>query len=193
MKELKQFSNEELIRGLLDEKQEIFHYLYTYVYQSVQWMILSNNGTEEDAKDIFQDAIILMYQKLKKGHFVLNCAFTTYLYSVCKLMWLKNLARKKKNPSIGKDEAEYILLDECPDSEYELELLELYYKEFEQLSRECKKILHLHLRNVPIKEITKALGYKDDRRTSDRKYQCKRYLRNRILTHPLYKKLNEGR
>src|ERR1700741_4892628 len=54
-------------------------------------MIINNNGTSDDAKDIFQEAMIVLYEKARSGTFELSCQIKTYVYSVSRRLWLKRL------------------------------------------------------------------------------------------------------
>src|SRR5580698_1483131 len=62
----------------------------------VQALILNNSGFPDDARDIFQEAMIVLYQKVKSGSFELNCQLKTYLYSVSRRLWLKRLSQTQK-------------------------------------------------------------------------------------------------
>lgn len=192
MQRSKKLTNDEIIQGILEEKVEIFSYLYREGFDSVRWLILRNSGSEEDAKDIFQESIIVLHQKLMKGDFTMSCSVTTYLYSVSRCLWLKELARRKKWDVLSMDEEILLLLDEPDQDDVEKEMLNFYYKQFNQLSNECKKILNLHFKKASIKEITRKLGYKSEVVTMDKKYRCKQRLIKKILKHPYFRN-NEGR
>ena len=57
----------------------------------VQSLIINNNGTADDAKDIFQEAMIVLYEKARSGTFELSCQIKTYVYSVSRRLWLKKI------------------------------------------------------------------------------------------------------
>src|SRR5438477_26161 len=62
----------------------------------VQSMILNNNGSADDAKDIFQETMIVLYQKARTGDFELSCQLKTYVYSVSRRLWLKRLQQMNR-------------------------------------------------------------------------------------------------
>ena len=66
---------------------------------SVTKYIKANNGTVEDAKDIFQDALVVLYKKIHTGGFVLTVPLKTYLQAVVKNCWLQELRQRKKIPT----------------------------------------------------------------------------------------------
>src|SRR6476620_4948451 len=62
----------------------------------VQTLVINNNGTADDAADIFQESMIVLFEKAKNPEFELNCQIKTYLYSVCKRLWLKRLQQMQR-------------------------------------------------------------------------------------------------
>ena len=58
--------------------------------------ILNNNGNEDDAKDVYQEGIIVLYNKIKGGDFELSSKLKTYIYSVCRRIWLKKLSQQSR-------------------------------------------------------------------------------------------------
>ena len=50
--------------GDLQLRDQAFTAIYSRCYKTVQKMIVQNKGTDEDAKDIFQESIIIFYQKV---------------------------------------------------------------------------------------------------------------------------------
>lgn len=182
----KKFTDKDILQGLIDENNEALSYIYKHYYPSVQWMVLQNGGAEEDARDLFQEAVLVLHQKLREGDFNLWCSVKTYLYSVSKYLWLKELTRRKKLILTEVGDEQYLFLYENEESEPEKELFEFYFKQFEQLSKECKKILNLHFRNASINEITRKLGYPNNQYTMNRKYRCKQRLIKKLCRHPYF-------
>ena len=84
-------TEQDLLEGLAKNDREAIETIYKQHYNMVQSMILSNSGYPEDARDIFQEAMIVLYEKARSGSFELNSQLKTYLYSVCRRLWLKRL------------------------------------------------------------------------------------------------------
>jgi DNA-directed RNA polymerase specialized sigma24 family protein len=68
--------------------------LYQNHYTMIVKLILSNSGTEQEAKDVYQDGVIAFYEKLQQKNFSLTCQIKTYLYAVCRRLWLKGLPKR---------------------------------------------------------------------------------------------------
>lgn len=192
MGRVQKYTDHELLEKIVNEEDDAFVYLYKEVYPSVRWLIIRNGGSEDDARDLFQESVIILHGKLKEEGLILRCSVKTYLYSVCRHLWLKELTRKKKLSFTEIGDEQYVILEENDCSDLEKELMEFYLKQFNQLSKECKKILNLHFRNVSIAEITKRLGYPSDNYTMNKKYRCKQRLLEKISRHPYFKN-HDGR
>ncbi len=90
------FSDEAIIHGIVNDDEEALAYLYRIHFPMILNFILTNSGTQDEAKDIYQESIIVFYEKIKAGSLELNCQIKTYLYSVCRRLWLKKLAEKSR-------------------------------------------------------------------------------------------------
>jgi DNA-directed RNA polymerase specialized sigma24 family protein len=77
-------ADSEIILGILNDSKEILNRLYSTYFPMILQLVLNNNGNEDDAKDVFQESIIVLYNKVKSGNFELNSKLKTFLYSVCR-------------------------------------------------------------------------------------------------------------
>jgi RNA polymerase sigma factor (sigma-70 family) len=187
------YTEQELLEGLISQRNDVLQSIYSLYFKTVRRLIFLNNGREEDAKDIFQETLVIIYRKLQKDKTTLNCSLKTYIYSVARLLWLKEL-ENKRNRNINLEECDQFV--DIEDNDYELvgvnERLKLYHEQFEQLSNDCKKILKLFLNNISIAEITKIMGYSSVQHTKNRRYRCKKSLIERIRNNPKYAELKNG-
>lgn len=191
MSDSKKYSSKEVIEGILANDATILDYFYRENFLLIRHLIITNSGNEEDAKDVFQEAMVVLYRKLKIKNIVFTSSLSTYLYSVARLIWLKEIHRKSKHHVDFKDTLdEYIKQDiELPDLIERNERYKLYREKFEQLSEDCKTILRMFLNNIPIREITLSMGYSSDQHTKNRRYRCKKTLINRIRNSEKFKEL----
>ncbi len=82
-------TDREVVLGILNNSEDALNKLYTGYFPMVLQFILNNNGDEDDAKDVYQEGIIVLYNKIKGGNFELSSKLKTYIYSVCRRIWLK--------------------------------------------------------------------------------------------------------
>ena len=189
------YSNQELLNGILRNDTIVLQFIFKNFYSNINFFIKKNNGDDDDANDIFQEAIIIIYRKLKANDLVLDCTFETYLYSVCRFLWLKQLEKRKVEKENIKDNHEFN--DEIYDDSLEKiadlnERYRLYQKHFANLGKDCQKILQLYFDKVPLKNIAQIMGFKSEKYAKKRKFYCKEYLIKSVKQDLEYKNILEG-
>ena len=157
---------ERIGRG--DEKA--LDYLYRKYFKMMTNIVIKNSGTEQEAKDIYQDALIVFWQKVVSRQLVLTSKISTYLYSVCLNLWRKELERKSKLSHEAKDEIEYI------DQESE-ERSKIIRDCIRQLGDTCKNILmYYYFDDMSMQDIADKLGMANTETVKTKKYKCKKRL-----------------
>ncbi len=157
--------------------------------------MVHHNGDQEQAKDVFQDAMIIVYRKIRDERLELSCKFGTYLYAICKNVWIQ----ERKKYQLHREKLNHqplVVNDPGPDEDPLLQnhLTELFNRHFNELSQDCQKILTMFFNNHSVEEIRESMNYKDLHHAADRKYRCKKSLIKRIINDPLFKRLkNEAR
>jgi len=188
--QLLHYTVEAILEGLKTSDSNVLEYVYKKYFPIVRFFVIKNSGTDEDAKDVFQEAIILIYKRLKDGSLDLTCAFKTYLYSVCRILWLRQLEKRKVRNEAITDNQVFVHLDEDIEGQFaEQEQFRIYQKHFQLLHKDCQEILQLFLKRVPLKEIAQKMNIKSDKYLKKRKYACKEALIKRIQNDPEYKRL----
>jgi len=186
------YSNMDLLNGILRNDTIVLQYIYKNYFSNINFFIKKNNGDDDDANDIFQESIIIIYRKLKANELVLDCTFDTYLYSICRFLWLKQLEKRKIEKENIKDNHEFN--DEIYDDSLEKiadlnERYKLYQKHFALLGKDCQKILQLYFDKVPLKNIAQIMGFKSEKYAKKRKFYCKEYLIKSVKQDLEYKNI----
>jgi len=188
--QLVHYTVEAIIEGLKTSDNNVLEYVYKKYFPIVRFFVIKNSGTDEDAKDVFQESLILIYKRLKDESLDLTCSFKTYLYSVCRIQWLRQLEKKKVRNEVVTDNQAFVQLDEDFEGLAEQqEQYRIYQKHFQLLHKDCQEILQLFLKKVPLKEIALKMNIKSDKYLKKRKYSCKEALVKRIQNDPDYKRL----
>ena len=86
----------EIIERIKVGDERSLDYLYEKYYGMMTELVMRNSGTEDEAKDVYQDALIVFWQKVKNDQLVLTSKISTYIYSICQNLWRKELDRKKR-------------------------------------------------------------------------------------------------
>ncbi len=184
----KKYSNEELIKGIAKNNTEVLDYIYKENYKIVRHLIVTNNGNDEDAKDIFQESLVVLFRKVREKDFKLTSSLSTFIYSVARLMWLKELNSRKERVELSDSTINSISKElEVIEIINRNEKLKLFREKFEELSKDCKKVLRMFLNNIPIKEITEIMGYSSDQHTKNRRFRCKKTLVSKIRKSDKFK------
>jgi RNA polymerase sigma factor (sigma-70 family) len=184
------YTDEAILEGLEKQDREIIRYIYKEYYPSIKFLIITNSGNEIDAEDVFQDAMVIIYRKIIEGKMILTSSFKTFLYSICRNLWLQRLDRKLFSYEFMENEN----LTDMQDSvsyemrEVENEKYRLFQQHFLRLSEDCKKILRLFMNKVPLREIAEIMGFKTEKYAKTRKFMCKEKLKNAIISDPSCKK-----
>ena len=110
-------TDSEIVFGILNNSENAIKRLYVAYFPMVMQLIINNNGTADDAKDIYQEAIIVLYNKIKKGEFELNSKLKTFLYSVCRRLWLKRLSQMNRYGGDLHDFQEFVSVEEEVEDE----------------------------------------------------------------------------
>ena len=78
--------------------------LYQYIMPSIVKLVVRYGGTEEHAKDLFQDAILILYKKLQYSEITLTSSFSTFFIAVCRNLWANHMKKKSNNHVTFSDE-----------------------------------------------------------------------------------------
>jgi len=154
-------SDQKYIDALLHNDRALLTELYEKYSGKIKVMVLKNNGYEDDAADIFQDALLSIYNKAKNEHFKLTCPLDAFIYLICKNKWITELNRRKTQRVTFVDTEGYNLSEDtvklvevCILQQERKKLLE---KKLEELGDSCKKLLSLSWSGKSMDKVAEAL------------------------------------
>lgn len=168
----------------------VIRQFYAQYFSGIVSFVLRNQGTVDDAKDLFQDAIMIVYQKAKAPDFELKYSLHTYFYGICKNLWLQKLKRQKDlRPLLVEED---IIQEDLSIIEVieERNKQQLFFKKFSLLSEGCQEILKLFFAKKTMEEIAQKLGLGSAGYAKKRKYKCQKKLLELVKEDVLYKELN---
>jgi len=183
---VKQAINEkELLQGLAVNDKKAVETIYKENYNMVQSLIINNNGSADDAKDIFQEAMIVLYEKVRSGSFELNCLIKTYVYSVSKSLWLKRLQQLNRySPPIDDLESAVPVDEDMEDHEKRDAEFEMMNKAISSLGEPCKSLLEAYyLQKQNMQVIAANFGYTNADNAKNQKYKCLMRLKKIFFSH----------
>ena len=164
--------------------ERVLDYLYKKYYRMMVKLVTDNSGTEDEAKDIYQEALLAFWQKAASRKLVLTSKISTYLYSICQNLWRKELEKKKR-----------FSYEEVDDEEYQnheaKERLKIVSDSIAELGDVCQKILmYYYFDGLSMADISKKLNFANTDTAKTKKYKCKKKLdsliKKRYSTHDFF-------
>lgn len=167
----------ELIRQGRDERA--FGALYAH-FPKVRRLVRDNSGSGDDARDVFQDALIIFHRKVRSSELVLTSSISTYLYAVCRNLWREELRRRDRTLTRW----EITELPEEPAGLAAMLAREGEYATAEKvlhtLGARCLEVLkRFYIKREPLQQIAHALGLAGEGAAKTRKYKCLEEARKR--------------
>lgn len=163
--------------------------MYTALFPAIRKLVRDYGGSDDDAKDVFQDATIVLYEKVQKPDFQLTSQFSTFFYGICRNLWMSRQQKKSASEVTIPDDAKYIA-DDAPDLDYlQVERGKLFYKALRELGQDCQRVLELFFQKTPMEDIAQHMGYASEGYARRRKSQCKDRLIEIIEAYPEFSEL----
>ena len=181
--------DQRFIQGILDNDFSILEEIYAQFTRPIIDFICRNNGTIEDANDIIQEGLTIIYLKAKDSDLHLNSKFLTYFFAICRNLWLKSLRKKRNYPVTSDTNLELIDDANIEETIVERQKHQLYIQKLQELSAECRQLLQYYIESNTMKKIAELMGYKTVGYARKRKMICKERLLNRIMQDPIYSEL----
>jgi RNA polymerase sigma factor (sigma-70 family) len=171
---MKNQSDQETFLGLKSRNNYAYEILYKFYYPSVKNFIIKNNGTVDDAKDIFQETICVLLEKVPKDDFSLTSSLKTYIFAISSNLWLKRLRDSSKIVKTDPDIYEKYLAD------YEEAEADIYDNKtvqtqsiFKRITDKCVTLLKaIFYDEKNIDAVTKEFGYTNKHNAQNQKYKC---------------------
>jgi RNA polymerase sigma factor (sigma-70 family) len=185
---VKEYTDIEIIECLRNRQSYVVHYLSDRYLPMIRLMVTQLGGSQEDAKDIFQEGLMIMLEKIDNKEFALTCKFKTFLYCVCENLWKSIIAKRqaatnyfarRTEPEDEKDFTEVMDKDLCK---------ELFLSVFNTLDPVGKNILKLYWEEVSPQEIADRLGYSYGY-VRKKKCEAQAELTEKVKKHPDYKRI----
>jgi len=176
--------DEQLLAGLAQSDKQAIETLYREHFGMVQAFILNNNGSSEDARDIFQEAMIVLYEKAISGNFELTAQIKTYLYSVSRRLWLKRLQQMQRFGAPVENLSEAVQVEEELDAhEKRNEAFITMERALSHIGEPCKSLLEAYyLQKKNMQEISTQFGYTNADNAKNQKYKCLARLKKMFFT-----------
>jgi RNA polymerase sigma factor (sigma-70 family) len=164
----------QLLKGLALNDRQAIESIYRDHYSMIQSFVLNNTGTADDARDIFQEAMIVLFEKAHSESFELNCQLKTYLYSVCRRLWLKKLHQAQRFNTRVENLEETIPVEEDTENHEKLNAdFTMMENAMNKIGEPCKSLLDAYyIQKKHMQDIAADFGYTNADNAKTQKYKC---------------------
>ncbi len=200
---MEKYSDKTILTGIKSRKNSILEYLYSEYYPQVKRIVLKHGGQEQDAMDLFQEALIIIFKRLTQNELVIKSSFHNYFIVLCRFIWFR-----QKNINISYDTGEQpdeSTLNNKPNTDTLPEGVEIkvyheyisnqnekiYQRHYRKLSGDCKRVLKMYFRKKSFRQIAKKMEYSGEDYARRKKYLCMQQLMKMISRDPEYIELKK--
>lgn len=179
------YFDELIVSALRKENNSVvLRELYKTHYPMVVNLVCSNSGSEQEAKDVYQECLIAFYERVRQPGFTLTCKIKTYLYAVCRRLWLKRLSEKKRFPDIAPGEVFLQIEEEMAEIEESEKKFLFIGKSLDNLGEPCRSIIEdFYIRDLSMDDIRDKHGYTSAENAKNQKYKCLQRLKKIFFAH----------
>lgn len=181
------------LKGSRAEREIALRIIYIDNKEKASSFVLRNQGNEDEAKDVFQEAMIAFYENVRDGKFKGESAIGTYLYSITKFKWLNQIKKDKiregHHEKAGMESFQESPLTDLIDGERKQGVLQV----LDQLGEVCKQLLVENLyHNASMKEIAENGSFSSEQIVRNKKYKCLQRLKELIRAKPMLVQMLKG-
>lgn len=185
---MKEYTDLEIIECLRNRQSYVVHYLSIRYMPMIRLMVSQMGGSVEDSKDIFQEGLMIMLEKIDNKDFVLTCKFKTFLYCVCENLWKAVLIKRQAATNYlsrrVESDSEIDFTEVMDNKLYET----IFWEVFETLDDSSKKILKLYWQELSPQEIADKLGFTNGY-VRKKKCEAQAELTAKVKKHQGYKQI----
>ena len=165
--------------ALLTDRERALTQLYRRAFPVARRYVQGRGGSAQDAQDVFQDALVIFYEKAMADTLALTAAPSTYLVSICQNLWRHEMQRRQRHPHAALTDEQTQLADEAAEASGPAPLSVLDY--VEQLGEKCKHLLlDFYYFQQPLGQIAARHQYGSVRSATVQKFKCLERLRHRV-------------
>lgn len=159
------------------EDENVIRHLYDSTFKKIRRFVLKNSGSDEDAEDIFQDAVLVFYDQVKKGKYRQETEIDGFIYGVSRNLWYKRFHKKSRVSTYE----EYMGTEYVENNTYNYLFSEerdsIIMSAFEKLGERCKDLLiNTIYNNMSMREICDLMGFSTENAAKTKHYKCKQRL-----------------
>lgn len=150
------------IRGILGNDSRVLEELYRKFLPPFTSMLRKQGGGNDDARDVFQEALVVVFHHAARPGFQLTAAFQAYLFGIGKFIWLRQRKKNSRIEVTSEPQAGYDIDADLEHRIMENEKRMLFREKFLELGADCRQLLQRFFDREPLAKIASDMGYTDD-------------------------------
>jgi RNA polymerase sigma factor (sigma-70 family) len=145
---------------------------------------LRNNGTADDAQDLLQESLVVLWERVRAGKFEHKARLSTFIYATAKNIWSQRLRKKEREVASSLDpEGDQDFSPSVLETMIETERARSVREALDRIGEQCRKLLLLfYWEELSMEEIARKLGFANADTVKAKKYQCKKALEKVLET-----------
>lgn len=182
-------TDDYFLQSLVNGNNKGISKIYELIYPKIKNYILKRDGSEDDAKDIMQKALIQLSVRAQNKNFKITSSFEGYFMTICKNLWIREVKKSKLKVTNAK------VIDLVSDdmdiamSIHEQKKWELFKEKLSKVSDNCRELLMLVFKKTSYKKIADLKNYASENTVKQRIFKCKAKLKEAIQADRRYMEL----
>lgn len=172
----KKHKDDRYIQGIRSNNSVILEEIYQKHSKAIIKLVIDNNGTIDDARDVIQESLIVIFKKARDKDFQLTSSFLTYFYAIARHVWWKMLKKKRSNEVSIDENLGLIEESNVEAAIHKREKHSFYLSKLKELGDQCQQLLQYHTQGKKVKEIVQLMGFSSEGYARKRKFKCKEQL-----------------
>lgn len=161
------------IREKTKHREALFMKLYQQAFPLVARYVAKMGGSFDEAKDIFQDALVLYYEKVEVSGLALKYSEKSYLFGIAKHLWVKRYKENGNHISIDLEGSAFMSVIDLTDAAYKevskLKLMNL----LERTGQKCMQLLSaFYYEKLDMETLAGRFGFAGARSATAQKFKC---------------------
>ena len=164
------------MKATTETREDWLTRLYLTAFPTVARHIARQGGSLEEAKDVFQDALVIYYEKISAGNLQLTHSEQAYLLGIAKHLWYHQ--QQKRKGQVSGDILSFMdVVEEEPPQPSTNRLL----RYLETAGQKCMEMLQaFYYDKQNMKEIAERFGLSGERSATVQKHKCLEKVRNKV-------------
>ena len=164
------------------QNTKVLNHLYETALPQIIKYINMNNGDEDEAKDVFQDAVVALFTTVRLGKYEMDKDVNGFLYFVSRNLWINRVKKRNKQYDISQ-----VRLPWAEDNPMAIMITKdkeaLIEKFMGMIGEKCQKLLkYVIYDNLSLKEVAQLMNFSSEAVAKNAHYRCKQKMMDLVAS-----------